>query len=111
MFSLGQCVIISLASTIYLAGAAFLLTGCSVVSPIGRSEGGGCPSAAEKEFPHFYPVVRQNRDNADIGDAPLLAAETRLGASSGDPRFDFRAVGHENKQVDAGLLGEPICLN
>jgi len=110
MFSVGQCIIISLAGTIYLAGAAFLLMGPSFVPTSVIEEGKG-PSAVVKEFPYFYPVVEENLDREVLTGASLPGGEVQSRVSWSGPRCDHQAIGYKHEAVDAGLLKEPICLN
>lgn len=109
MLSLGQCIIISLASTIYLGGAAVLLTGCSIRS-ISTNEDGKVPSEVVGGAPYFCPVTEHNRDTVvRAGTLPGEGGQTLT--SYREPGLDHRATGHTNGRVGVSLLVEPLCMN
>lgn len=110
MFSVGQCIIISLAATIYLAGAAFLLMG-SPLTPIKTSERGKNPPAAVKGPPYFYPVAEQSHARRALTGTSLPAEEGAVRSSWGGSHLGHRPGGHERERGGVGLLVEPICLN
>jgi len=110
MFSVGQCIIISLAGTIYLAGAAFLLMGRPFI-PIGTSERAKNPPAAVKRPPYFYPVAEQSPARRALTGTSLPAEEGSVRSSWGGPHLGHRPGGHERERGEVGLLVEPICLN
>lgn len=110
MFSLGQCIIISLASTIYLAGAAFLLAGRPVL-PDRMSEGRKPRSTVVEGIPYFYPIVKQDRESTVLAGTSVPVEEGPARASRDGSHTGPWVVGHENKRVDVGLLREPLCLN
>ena len=129
MFSLGQYVIIGLASTIYLVGAALLLAGRTVASISESETQQGLPGAA-KASPYFCPASGKDPDwlvrrgAAPPGDGALPRPGARAQGFVGDPPFHpqanpqthgplethgprGRAPGHASER----LLTAPICLN
>ena len=117
MFSLSQYVIIGLAGSVYLAGAAILLTGGSFLRncrlPILDAEREQtATSGAVEELPYFFPVLEKERVGSGGSIGPLLPVEgEKMRSSHGDLSADRRAVEHRSENAESDLLTSPICLN
>jgi hypothetical protein len=116
MFSLSQYVIIGLAGSVYLAGAAILLTGGSFLRncrlPILDAEREQtATSGAVEELPYFFPVLEKERVGSGSSIGPLLPEGEKMRSSHGDLSADRRAVEHRSENAESDLLTSPICLN
>lgn len=123
MFSLGQYVIIGLAGTIYLVGAALLLAGRTVASISESETQKGLPGAAETP-PYFCPASGKNPDwlvrggAAPPGNGALPRNEASAQGFVEDPPFHPQANpqarrmhGGNTEHAGGRLLTAPICLN
>ena len=116
MFSLSQYVIIGLAGSVYLAGAAILLTGGSFLRncrlPILDAEREQtATSGAVEELPYFFPVLEKERVGSGSSIGPLLPEGEKMRSSHGALSADRRAVEHRSENAESDLLTSPICLN
>ena len=116
MFSLSQYVIIGLAGSVYLAGAAILLTGGSFLQncrlPILDAEREQtATSGAVEELPYFFPVLEKERVGSGSSIGPLLPEGEKMRSSHGALSADRRAVEHRSENAESDLLTSPICLN
>lgn len=116
MFTLSQYIIIGLAGSIYVAGAAFLLTGHSFVRdrsllPVDASEGRVGLGAVEAS-PFYVPVPENNALGHEGPRGPVSpVGEGPTGTSPSAPSPDRQAVGPESEEVELVLLTNPICMN
>jgi hypothetical protein len=116
MFSLSQCIIIGLASLIYVAGAAFLLTGHSFpwnrhLPVLDASEERAARSGAVEGSPYFFPVLEESTPGR-VGSTGAFspAGGEQVRASHGDPSLNRRAVERESENGEPVLLTNPIGL-
>jgi hypothetical protein len=123
MFSLSQYIIIGLAGSIYVAGAAFLLAGppflrdCSLLpagtnSPAGTNgerAGGSRPAGGA---PYFFPV-HENRPlgHEDCTEPPLHAGGERTRTAPTAPDPDCQGSEPRTEKAERVLLTNPVCLN
>ena len=117
MFSLSQYIIIGLVGSIYVAGAAFLLTGYSFLqdrslpSVDANKERGNGTRAAENP-PYFFPVL-ENRilepEDPTNSLSPAGEEQTRTSPRALSP--DHQTIGSRTQKVELVLLTDPVCLN
>ncbi len=117
MFSLSQYILIGLVGSVYVVGAAILLTGGAFLRncrlPILDTDGEQtATSGAVEELPYFFPALEKGRVGSRVSTDPLspVGGET-MRASHGDLSTDRRAVEHGSENAESNLLTSPICLN
>lgn len=112
MFSLGQILVLGLASSIYVVGAAFLLGGRSMLrrggGPSADADGGQAFRAGTREgAPYFIPVLDGDATGARSRNDSASPAPRR---ARGRPARRSVARGEATEGVSASLRN-PICLN
>lgn len=121
MFSIGQYIIIGLASSVYVAGSALLLAGRFFLpgDPLSAVEAGREPAPGGREVnggAYFVPVP----ERSGIGGATISTTSATGGKQvrGAHPNFSLdlqgtqqNAAGHTSGTAKQGLLTTPVCLN
>jgi len=116
MFPLSQYLVIGFAGSVYVVGAALLLTGHtflrnSGLSPFDTSkqETAGASGGVEGS-PYFVPVLEEVVLENGVSEDPRSPVEVgQLRSAHGNLSANHRIAEHENRELL--LLMEPICLN